>query len=118
TVGLMEALAADGDRAGAIKHAHVYQLLVQQELDLPPDRDVLALADRLRQSDAAPVVLEAPTRASVVVTPPREVDVASIAPPHRSRRVPRGIFVALSVIAAAALVAIIAPRMRSTVGAK
>jgi len=55
TVGLMESLAAAGDRAGAIQHARVYELLVEQELDLPPDKDVLALAERLRRdADAAP----------------------------------------------------------------
>src|SRR5205814_10475023 len=50
TMGLMEALFASGDRTGAIKQAHVYQLLVEQELDLPPDKDVMALAARLRAS--------------------------------------------------------------------
>ena len=37
TIGLMNALAAAGERAGAIKQAHLYQLLVEQELDLPAD---------------------------------------------------------------------------------
>lgn len=50
TVGLMDALSASGDRAGAIQHARVYELLVEQELDLPPDKDVLAFAERLRQN--------------------------------------------------------------------
>jgi DNA-binding SARP family transcriptional activator/TolB-like protein len=48
TMGLMDALFAAGDRAGAIQQARVYQLLVEQELDLPPDREVMALAERLR----------------------------------------------------------------------
>lgn len=48
TVGLMEAMTAAGERAGAIRHARVYELLVEQELDLPPDKEVTALADRLR----------------------------------------------------------------------
>ena len=47
-VGLMEALTASGDRAGAIRHARVYELLVEQELELPPDKEVTALAERLR----------------------------------------------------------------------
>jgi DNA-binding SARP family transcriptional activator len=50
TVGLMDSLAASGDRAGAIQHARVYELLVEQELDLPPDKDVLTFAERLRQN--------------------------------------------------------------------
>jgi len=54
-VGLMEALTASGDRAGAIRHARVYELLVEQELELPPDKEVTALAERLRQhSDETP----------------------------------------------------------------
>ena len=59
TVGLMEALAAAGDRAGAMQHVRVYELLVEQELDLPPDREVMALAERLRQDaggEKAPAV--------------------------------------------------------------
>lgn len=73
TVGLMEALTAAGDRAGAIKHARVYELLVEQELDLPPDREVMAVADRLRQEsdeaarDAAREAARAP--AAVVAEP-------------------------------------------------
>src|SRR5215211_3098943 len=62
TVGLMEALAAAGDRATAIKHARIYELLVEQELELPPDREVMALAGRLRaqpEPEARPAVAEA-----------------------------------------------------------
>ena len=69
TVGLMDALSAAGDRAGAIQHARVYELLVEQELDLPPDADVLALADRLRRDADAPVRAQslAPTTSIPVV---------------------------------------------------
>ena len=49
TVGLMDALVAAGDRAGALKHVNVYRVLVEQELELPPDREVLAFAERLKQ---------------------------------------------------------------------
>ncbi|HWA15836.1 MAG TPA: BTAD domain-containing putative transcriptional regulator, partial [Gemmatimonadales bacterium] len=45
---LMEALAAQGDVSGALQHARVYETLVRQELDLPPDREVISLAERLR----------------------------------------------------------------------
>jgi DNA-binding SARP family transcriptional activator len=48
-VGLMEAMAAGGDRAGAIRYSHIYEVLVQEELDLPPDKEVMSLAQRLRQ---------------------------------------------------------------------
>ena len=70
-VGLMEALAADGDRAGAIQHARIYEALIEQELDLPPDSEVIAFADRLRRDADAPAAVvsaplaELPTTASI-----------------------------------------------------
>ena len=71
TVGLMEALAAAGDRATAIKQARIYELLVEQELELPPDREVMALADRLRvqpEPDARRAVAEAPSETAPAAT--------------------------------------------------
>jgi DNA-binding SARP family transcriptional activator/TolB-like protein len=62
-VGLMEALAESGDRTGALQHAHVYEVLVEQELDLPPDREVVALAQRLREDDNGVVAAPPPTPA-------------------------------------------------------
>ncbi len=41
---LMRALAAQGDVAGALQHARVYETLLRQELELPPDREVVTLA--------------------------------------------------------------------------
>ena len=48
TTGLMQALAASGDRAGALRHAELYERRVRDELDAPPSTRVTALADRLR----------------------------------------------------------------------
>jgi DNA-binding SARP family transcriptional activator len=48
-LGLMEALAASGDVAGALRHARVHETLLAEQLELPPDRDVVALAARLRE---------------------------------------------------------------------
>ena len=48
TVGLMCALAAAGDRAGAIEQASIYEVLIEEEVELPPDRAVVELAERLR----------------------------------------------------------------------
>ena len=50
---LMRALTDAGDRLGALHHARVYEALVEQELDMPPDRDVVALAAKLRREQAA-----------------------------------------------------------------
>ena len=48
TAGLMRALAAAGDRSGAIEQASLYEVLIEEELELPPDRAVVAFAERLR----------------------------------------------------------------------
>lgn len=48
TLKLMQALVAAGDRSGALRQAQIYEALLEQELDLPPDRDVVELARRLR----------------------------------------------------------------------
>ncbi len=45
---LMDALAAMGDHAGALRHAKVHATLLRGELDVPPDPAVTALAERLR----------------------------------------------------------------------
>src|SRR5437870_5461633 len=47
-IGLMEALAAAGDRAGALRHARVHEQLVAQEPETSPDGRVAALVQRLR----------------------------------------------------------------------
>src|SRR5262249_55474708 len=51
-VGVMDAAWAAGDRAGPIQQGRFSELLVEKELDLPPDKDVLAFAERLRLSAA------------------------------------------------------------------
>ncbi|HEU5170345.1 MAG TPA: BTAD domain-containing putative transcriptional regulator [Gemmatimonadales bacterium] len=77
--GLMEALVAAGDRTGALQHARIYEALVEQELNLPPDRDVVALAERIRTAPepakpAPPPRPTAPaaTEAEVPAAPPPE----------------------------------------------
>ena len=66
-IGLMEALVAAGDRAAALQHARVYEVLLLQELEAPPDAEVVALADRIREQVAAPA------------TPAREEPPAAVA---------------------------------------
>jgi len=48
-IALMRAHVAQGDQAAALQHAKVYEALLQQELDLPPDREVIAFAEELRR---------------------------------------------------------------------
>src|SRR5438034_425771 len=47
TKQLMMALAAAGDRAGAVKQARLYQELVRQELEIEPDAEIERLAATL-----------------------------------------------------------------------
>jgi DNA-binding SARP family transcriptional activator/Tfp pilus assembly protein PilF len=96
-VGLMQALVALGDRAGALRHARIYETLVEQELDLPPDRAVVDLAQRLREDTAqqgagAPpetnaITAPAPTHNQIHATdiPPAREPRADTSPPHRAR---------------------------------
>jgi len=85
TVGLMSALVAAGDRAGALRHAHIYEVLLEQELDLPPDRDVMALAAKLRDVSDAPSVdatpvtsIRSPAPAAALPTPATEPDAPTL----------------------------------------
>ena len=82
TMGLMEALAAAGDRAAALQHARVYELLIEQELDLPPDRDVLAFAKRLRDAaeEPRPASVAEPVATAIpeVVAPPVQPDAPAL----------------------------------------
>ena len=113
TVGLMDALAASGDRAGALKQADIYRLLLEQELDLPPDRDVLTMAERLRRGEVEATVSVAPTPPVIATTyappaPTREqAPVATIPTPGGAHAPPiinrRAAGVVLAAVAVAAL---------------
>lgn len=53
-LGVMRALAAGGDRAGALEHARAYEAVLAAELDLPADASVKAFAESLRTTDPEP----------------------------------------------------------------
>ncbi len=62
-LGYMQALEAAGDRAGALRHASVHSELLRTDLDAVPEREVVALAERLRlESRSAPGGMTAPTQ--------------------------------------------------------
>jgi DNA-binding SARP family transcriptional activator/TolB-like protein len=50
---LMRALAASGNSAGALQHASLYEKLLRGDLEVEPEPEVLALAERLRREVAA-----------------------------------------------------------------
>ncbi len=80
-LGLMQGLVAAGDRNGALQHARVYEALIQQELDLPPDREVVAFAEQLRREPPRPSPSPTPPSAAPAAMPPAS---AAAAPPSPS----------------------------------
>src|SRR5439155_26740348 len=65
TKQLMLALAAAGDRAGAVKHARLYQELVRQELEMEPDAEIADLAAALSRHAITETVATASDNRSV-----------------------------------------------------
>jgi TolB-like protein/DNA-binding SARP family transcriptional activator/Flp pilus assembly protein TadD len=49
---LMRWLAASGDPAGAVRHGRVHELLLREELDIPPDAEIAALLRDLHTARA------------------------------------------------------------------
>jgi TolB-like protein len=70
---LMRALDASGDRVGAINHASEHTRRLREDLDLEPDRSVVALAEQLRQASTRQLAYRSPgaetTHSSVAVLP-------------------------------------------------
>lgn len=52
--GLVRALAAAGDRAGALQHARIHEVLLREEFGAEPDPELVALATRLREEPVGP----------------------------------------------------------------
>src|SRR4029077_10887033 len=69
TKQLMLALAAAGDRAGAVQCARVYQELVRQELEMEPDSQIEALAAALSRAGITATVDLAVSQHTPSVTP-------------------------------------------------
>jgi serine/threonine-protein kinase len=54
TLGLVEALAESGDAPGALRSARRHEDALREELDLPPDDDLLRVVERLQGRSARP----------------------------------------------------------------
>jgi DNA-binding SARP family transcriptional activator/TolB-like protein/Flp pilus assembly protein TadD len=85
-LGLMRALAAAGDPPGALRHADIVHQIRQQDLDLPPDPEVAALAERIRRGE----LVQPPRPPSTpppdptpVVAPGRDFSPAEVVPSTR-----------------------------------
>ena len=72
TKKLMLALAAAGDRAGAVKHARLYQELVRQELEMEPDSGIESLAATLSNHASTPTVTTEVRKPPSLVLPPSD----------------------------------------------
>lgn len=85
-VSLMEALAASGDRAGALQYASVHRALLLQELEIEPDPSVAELVRRLRddaaESPAASEMSARPAR----ITPSEPIELEITAAPSPTPR--------------------------------
>ena len=106
-IGLMEALAASGDRAAALQHFREYRRVLEQELGAEPEASVVAIAERLRrgEGDVAPVT----------VSPSLGVATAAERPPtlgSRTTRLPRLAVVSIGVIVLLAAINTMGDRAR------
>jgi len=75
--GLMRALAAAGDAPGALRHAEIVDRIRQQDLELPPDPELAALAERIRRGEG---VVAPSASAPAPTSAPPEVAVSGPAP--------------------------------------
>jgi TolB-like protein/DNA-binding SARP family transcriptional activator len=90
TVGLLVALDAIGERAAALSHARVYDLLVREQVGGEPDAAVLDIVARLQRGESAMKSMsKRSTPRGETEPPPSAVDVeaaAAIAVPAIDRR--------------------------------
>ena len=65
-LGYLKALAASGDRAGALAFARAHESVVRRELEADPDPDIRRLEAELRAMPSPPVVRATPASAGAV----------------------------------------------------
>lgn len=123
-LALMRSLTAAGDRIAALRHARVYQALVKEELDIPADREVLALAERIKAEAAQPAPVDDPGPAVEPATaPPADLSPSAeavVRPPQpareslpvveASRKPGRWALLVPALVAVVALVLLLRPR--------
>ena len=88
-IRLMRALAASGDRNGAIRHAAIHQALVSEQLDLPADAEVVRLADELRagRAQVGPIAIVVPDSMAPSATLQASARSAPVEPPGAAETV-------------------------------
>jgi serine/threonine-protein kinase len=109
-LGLMRALAVAGDAPGALRHAEIVHQVRGHDLELPPDPEVAALAERIRRGEVGPpplAVAQAPDRTA----PPQPTPAApALAAPARRTRGAIALTLALLVLVAGVLVRVLPRR--------
>jgi DNA-binding SARP family transcriptional activator/tetratricopeptide (TPR) repeat protein/TolB-like protein len=88
TVRLMEALAAAGDPAGALQQARLHAALLEQELEIAPAEEVLALEERLRAGKPVAPAIAVATLAAASASALGTISTPTPAYPGASRDVP------------------------------
>jgi DNA-binding SARP family transcriptional activator/Tfp pilus assembly protein PilF/TolB-like protein len=68
-MAVMQALVAAGDVTGAISHARLHEVLLDQELGLPPDREIVSFARQLRERTQSPAGVVEPAAATAPTQP-------------------------------------------------
>lgn len=121
---LMQALAAAGNRPGALQHAQIHAALVRSDFGTEPDKELLDYVERLKQGEAATAPATAPMSraaraqenatepATPVVVPNAEPAAPSSVSPAaavQSRRISRarGAWLAVGALAVVALLALV-----------
>ncbi len=113
---LMQAMSDAGERAAAIQHARVHEMLLKQELELDPDPAIAELAERLRNEKqpepgpARPEPASARPRSATPALPqsaaPAQGAMANAPAPSRPRRRLRLVHAAVGGAVAVALLAV------------
>lgn len=120
TLRLMQALAAVGDREGALRAARVYETLVREELEAEPDSAVTQLAEELkkRPSVATPLARAQPNElapAATAVALEAETFATPVTP-HAARRAsrPARLQLVLGVLGVAGAILFAVARLRTS----
>lgn len=111
---LMLALAAQGDRAGAIAHAREHEKHLADELGAEPDRSVSALAEELLSSSSSPAPNGELLRNRINASDQQTVGIAGTAHPSREAARSRLGLIGLGLGAALVIGLIAATRRPST----
>ena len=105
TLGLMEALAAAGDVAGALQHYRLYEQIVRQDIGVEPEPAVQRLSARLRTEVRLPLGTIAPKPDEVRAAESGTADTPAASPLGSRHRVPWLFVAAAAGIAAVAVMA-------------